>query len=138
MSQKRPRKSCNIEAGIRIKEYLKKVSTTHAQLAAAIGVSESNLEKTLNGQQGLNVEKLTKIYEDFKIEPNEIILGHEYASKYKSHGMNSAEYNLFLKSGKNMQNVMFELKLLNDEEFEQVFLRLMNCLIAEKSRRHEL
>lgn len=135
MGDNKPRKVCNVQAGIRLKEYLKRMNATHADLAAIFDVSESNMDKTLNGKQGLNVDKLTKVYESMHIEPNEIVLGFEYASRFKCFGMNSKEYDIFVKSGKSKEEVLVELAGLPDEEFEDVFDFMMRSLLDERERR---
>ena len=135
MGENKPRKACDVQSGTRLKEYLKRINATHADLAAIFDVSESNMDKTLNGKQGLNVDKLTKVYEWKQIEPNEIILGPEYASKFKCFGMNSKEYDIFIKSGKSKEEVLVELAGLTDEEFENVYDFLMRSLFDERERR---
>ena len=135
MGESKQRKVCDVQTGSRLKEYLKRIGATHADLAAVADVTESNMDKTLNGNQGLNVEKLVKFYEWKQIEPNEIILGEEYASKFKYYGMNSAAYDIFIKSGKTDEDVLLELMKLSDEDFEKTYDCLMRCLLDERTRR---
>lgn len=80
MAEKKERKQSNVDAGGDLRRLLTEGgflgNTT--DLAMDFGMSRGNLEKILNGTQGLNTDKFVKIFEHTRIEPNDIVLGENY------------------------------------------------------------
>lgn len=135
MGDKKDRKPDNVATGNRVKEILDSLSLTHADLAAIWNMSIGNVEKILNGQQGISITQFVQLWEAIQVEPNEAILGPEYASKYKRHGMSNAEYDIFIKARKSGEDLKAELERMSDEDLEESYDRIILYYLNEKKRR---
>ena len=70
-------KECNCDAGNHLRNMILGSRFTMTDMYRKFGMSKTNFDRIINGVQGLNVEKLRFLGENFGFSANEIIWGPE-------------------------------------------------------------
>ena len=83
--ESKEKKQCNCDSGKYLRDAMKEYKVDMEDLCKKLGRSEGNVNRILCGIQGLDVEKLRILAENFGISPNEIVLGPDYDSLMKSY-----------------------------------------------------